>query len=444
MLRFELAKSGRVFVAAVACALLVLTNGTLAQMAPHPGARTPAECLTIVQQYPAKQAEADRKAGRPVSYRTYQKQSQALGKECAEQFKVQDVSGSDLVTLAKLYLAADEKPLAREAVDRRLKTPGLSEVERAEALVSAIGVVLSGTPSEADVKQGEDYVAQTDALSNGPLKQKIAAHSRIVGWYSYSDIDAPNLAHHQTIIRLIDQLPAEERKAYATQRASAFDYIALVYGNRGQVDKALETLRQAKDEMNDPKLATMFDSTIERYSLVGQRVPPLKATYWLNAAGDAKQLDPAGRVTMIQFTAHWCGPCRKSYPAMLKMYEMFSKRGLDVVLATELYGYFEDRESLKPEDEVAADREYFIGKYNLPFKVLIEPRMNFADRTPAGEAARQEFNQFKYRVGGIPQIVILDKQGVVRHIMVGWDPANEELVTKELDRLLKEPDTKSK
>lgn len=397
------------------------------------------DCLTMMQQYPPKQAEAARKAGQPMSYRTWQREAKEIGSQCASRFKVADVSGTDLIALSRLYLSTDKPDLAREAINRRLKAPNLTESERADVLVAAISVVLSGTPTEESVKLGEDYTAQTDALSYAQLKQKIDAHGKMAGHYGYMDVDAPNLLHHSILLKLIAQVPEQDRKAYLFQKASAYDHIALVQANRGQMDKAIATLRQAKIDVADPKVAPMFDQSIERYSLIGQHVPPVRGSYWINAPPQTKEIDTAGRVTLIQFTAHWCGPCRKSYPAMLKFHEKFAGKGLDVVLATELYGYFEQQENLKPDQELAADREYFAGKYKLPFKIAIEPRQDFSDRTPAGDAARREFNMSKYRVGGIPQIMLIDKQGIVRHILIGWDPANEEMINREIEQLLKEP-----
>ena len=123
---------------------------------------------------------------------------------------------------------------------------------------------------------------------------------------------------------------------------------------------------------------------------------------------------------------------------MLKLHQQFNQRGLDVMMATQLYGYFENRQDLNPKDEMAANREYYIEHHKLPFKIAVEPRIDFSDRT-AAEAVRRESNEGKYFVGGIPQIVLLDKQGIVRQILIGWDPANEVRMNKLIEQLLKEP-----
>ena len=43
-----------------------------------------------------------------------------------------------------------------------------------------------------------------------------------------------------------------------------------------------------------------------------------------------------------------------------------------------------------------------------------------------------------YRVGGIPQIMLVDKKGTIRLIMVGYDDANEPKLAKMIEDLLKE------
>jgi hypothetical protein len=47
-------------------------------------------------------------------------------------------------------------------------------------------------------------------------------------------------------------------------------------------------------------------------------------------------------------------------------------------------------------------------------------------------------NDKNYEVGGIPQINIIDRQGRIRLIMVGYDDANEAQLAKLIESLLKE------
>lgn len=428
----------KLFILAIVFTLLLTASSAQTPQQPEP--QTIAECLRAVQQHQGRQAAAARKAGKKPDYAAYLIQAKEMAKQFVARFKLEEVKEADLPTLARLYLEADEPARAREAVNRRLKATNLSERARAEVLITAIEIMLKGAPSEENIKLGEAYTAQLEALSNAVLFQKIAAHNRMAGYYGYADLDEPNLAHNTAILKLIGQVPPEKYNAtYAIPKVSAYNAIALVYANRGETGKALETLKQGKAELAAaPQFQAGFDQAISRYSLVGQAGAPLQGSYWINAAPETKQLDLRGRVTLLQFTAHWCGPCRKSYPAMLKFHQQFNQRGLDVMLATQLYGYFDKRQNLKAEEELAANREYYLEHHKLPFKIAVEPRLDFSDRATA-EAARRESNEGKYFVGGIPQIVLLDKQGTVRQILIGWDPANERRITKLIEQLLKEP-----
>jgi thiol-disulfide isomerase/thioredoxin len=406
------------------------------------GPQTVAECLQAVQQYGASQAEAARKAGQKPNYRAYEAQAKELARQYADRFELKKLSGSDLLPLALLYVEAGEHAHAREAIDRRLNVANLGAGDRAEALATAVVVITKGTPGVEDLSLAEEFTAQLDALSDEALKQKIAAHKRLAGHYYSNDIEEEKMLRHDTAtLKLVAQLTPEERDKYARQNLSVYGRLSTVYANRGLIEKALETCRQGGAEalrQGRPEARAVYDRCVERYSLIGRPGAPLKGSYWLNAAPETKQLDLRGRVTLLQFTAHWCEPCRKGYPALLKINQQFKERGLGVVLSTQLYGSFAGRQDLKPEEEVAAIREYYVEHYKLPFKIAVESQFDLSDKTAAAEAAWRETNEGKYYGGGYPRSVLLDKQGVVRQILIGWDPATEARLINMIDQLLKE------
>jgi peroxiredoxin len=81
-------------------------------------------------------------------------------------------------------------------------------------------------------------------------------------------------------------------------------------------------------------------------------------------------------------------------------------RGLDVVL-------------------IAADREKqladFIAKHDLRVEVLLD--------------SKREVSRL-YQVQGIPVTVYLDREGVVRHSSIGWEPASLESTLQLAEQLL--------
>merc|ERR1719164_224026 len=94
----------------------------------------------------------------------------------------------------------------------------------------------------------------------------------------------------------------------------------------------------------------------------------------------------AGKVVGIYFSAHWCPPCRGFTPALAKTYETYKAKGLD----------FEIVFASSDKDEKA------FGEYFGEMPWLSLP---FADRE------RKEKLSSKFKVRGIPTLVILDTDG---------------------------------
>ena len=145
-----------------------------------------------------------------------------------------------------------------------------------------------------------------------------------------------------------------------------------------------------------------------------------------------------GAVTLLEFTAHWCGPCKESYPGVKRLLAKYGPQGFRVVLATELYGYFGTERPLTPEAEFERDREYFAHEGLTVPVAVADPRQCRCEAPTATSPRSRSPNDAAYEVGGIPQIHIIDKQGRIRLIMVGYDDANETSLAKLIEQLLKE------
>jgi cytochrome c biogenesis protein CcmG/thiol:disulfide interchange protein DsbE len=98
---------------------------------------------------------------------------------------------------------------------------------------------------------------------------------------------------------------------------------------------------------------------------------------WLTPAPDTK-----GKFILIDFWATWCGPCRKAIPELNKFQKQFSDK-LVVI-------------GISDESEDAVRR-------------LTNPAMEYASAIdPQGRMKKQ------LEVKGIPHVIVIDPQGIVR------------------------------
>jgi thiol-disulfide isomerase/thioredoxin len=150
--------------------------------------------------------------------------------------------------------------------------------------------------------------------------------------------------------------------------------------------------------------------------MVGKPAPTLGGDYWLN--DNAKPY--ADGVTMIIFTANWCHSCRESYPTVEKLSTDLKGKGLQTVLAVSLDGVFEGVQMANPDQEVAANKTYFVEKHKFGYPIAIQnPAVHKASD---GESQDSTANSMKFHLRGLPQFIVVDKKGVVRAVLVGWDP----------------------
>jgi thiol-disulfide isomerase/thioredoxin len=209
-------------------------------------------------------------------------------------------------------------------------------------------------------------------------------------------------------------------------------------------DAALALLRKTGDDWKDlPRIEESYiNPAIERYALVGTPAAPLRAAQWLNAPRDMTELPMTGAVTLLEFTAHWCGPCRESYPGVNRLRAQFGAKGFRVVMATRYWGYFSSpgkiERDISREDEFKRDAAYF-ADYHLDVPVAIADLVSV--KVVDGKVTYvpgPDPNETAYKVSGIPQIHLIDRKGRIRLIMIGYDDANEVKLAEMVAKLLAE------
>ena len=307
--------------------------------------------------------------------------------------------------------------------------------QRADALVAAINAALERPVTDAGRATAAAKLTELDAMGDEALKQKAAGFSRMVSLNRGSK--EPDEALLRRFLAIYDQLPAGDRDPFRFGRYLVYEILAERAHQAAAFEQEKALLREAvakfTPDSRDARELGIAQQLLDRANLVGRPAPALVGDQWLNAAPANHRLDLPGAVTLIEFTAHWCGPCKESYPGLKRLHEKFAANGLRIVLATRVYGYFGSERNVPAEKEVAADRQMFLVDEQLPFPVVIAT-------PPAGTAGNDvsDPNAKAYFVQPIPHFVLIDRDGIVRAIDLGWEPGDEARWATRIEALTKQ------
>ncbi len=153
----------------------------------------------------------------------------------------------------------------------------------------------------------------------------------------------------------------------------------------------------------------------EQVSLIGKPAPTIATRDFDDNVVDLQSFQ--GKVVVLDFWATWCGPCLQGMPAMHALMEKYKDR---------------------PVQFIAVNREYPMGgpqsvgkvKNFLKGKAFTMQQINdnIEDVTKSVSAA--------FQVASIPQVVIIDQQGMVQEVDVGYVAGKEKELEAKIEKLL--------
>ncbi|MGE5360591.1 MAG: TlpA family protein disulfide reductase [Bacteroidales bacterium] len=139
----------------------------------------------------------------------------------------------------------------------------------------------------------------------------------------------------------------------------------------------------------------------------GDKAPDLRLP---TAAGSTLALsDLRGEVILVDFWASWCAPCQASFPALSDLHAELHDRGFEVVAVN--------------VDERRDDADAFLAARPHAMPVVFDP---------AGDAPSA------FGVSAMPTSFLLDRDGRVRFVHVGYTSKTIDAYRREIDGLLAE------
>jgi thiol-disulfide isomerase/thioredoxin len=117
--------------------------------------------------------------------------------------------------------------------------------------------------------------------------------------------------------------------------------------------------------------------------------------------------DYRGKVTLVNFWASWCEPCRAEFPHMAELYKSFSRDEFDIAAIS--------------DDVDPAKMRAFVAEFRPPFPILV------------GRGRMKAM----YHYRGLPYTVLLDRQGRIIERIFGFGGETEfqrlrETITREI------------
>ena len=128
--------------------------------------------------------------------------------------------------------------------------------------------------------------------------------------------------------------------------------------------------------------------------------------------GKSGQLDTralSGKVYYIDFWASLCGPCRASFPMLDKLYAQHREQGFVVVGIN--------------QDDRLDDAQRFLERIPVNFPLIADADHRIAE---------------SYKVSGMPSGILVDRKGVVRHVVRGFRGGEEVHLAKLVTALIEE------
>ena len=126
--------------------------------------------------------------------------------------------------------------------------------------------------------------------------------------------------------------------------------------------------------------------------------------------GMTSLVDHRGDVVMVNFWATWCGPCREEMPHLEALHQRYSSLGFTLL-------------GVNVEENSQDALDWLAETMPVSFPILLDPENRVSEL---------------YDVVAMPSTVLIDRQGMVRHLHHGYQAGYENEYQTQIRALLRE------
>jgi peroxiredoxin len=228
--------------------------------------------------------------------------------------------------------------------------------------------------------QTEAGVLVRDVLPGSPAERAGLSSGDVI-----VSVDGKNVGRPSDVVRLVSSRQAGDRLSLAVMRGGA--------------DRLFGATLVARPEM-DELLEAQFS---------GSPAPAFRTLTMVQGSVPDQLAALRGRVVVLEFWASWCQVCRITVPTLNAWHDRYSARGLTV-----------------------------LGVTTDPSALASQATLEFGIHYAVASDAEAETSR-AYRAHSIPTLYVIDREGIVRDVQVGYSSARLAETEAKLKELLGAP-----